>query len=180
MSKIGKQPITVPQGVTVAIDGRDVLVKGPKGELSFVVPAKISVDQNDSEIVLALQQDNKITRSLWGLWRSLLANAVKGVSEGYEMQLELVGVGYRVQSKGTALELELGLSHKIVFEPMDGVALETEKGVITVKGIDKQKVGQTAAKLRGLRPPEPYKGKGVRYVGEVVKLKPGKAAKVGA
>ena len=179
MSKIGKLPIQIPSNVTITIDGKNVAVKGALGELSYVLPESIELEQRENELVVVPKDESRQTKAFWGLWRSLLANAVEGVSKGFEKRLELVGVGYRVQKKGTGLELEVGFSHKVNYEPRDGVTLDIEKGTIIVKGIDKQKVGQVAAEIRAVRPPEPYKGKGIRYVGEVVKLKPGKTAKAG-
>ncbi len=179
MSKIGKLPIQVPAGVTITVDGKTVTVKGSLGELSYVLPESIDINQSENELTVVPKDEARQTRAFWGLWRSLLANAIEGVSKGFEKRLELVGVGYRVQKKGSGLELEVGFSHKVSYESREGVTLDIDKGTIIIKGIDKQKVGQVAAEIRAVRPPEPYKGKGVRYVDEVVKLKPGKTAKAG-
>lgn len=179
MSKIGKQPIQLMPKVTVTIDGNHVVVAGPLGTLAYDKPESLDVKVVDGKLLVTPAQTGEGVAALWGLWRSLLANAVQGVSEGFKIQLELVGVGYRVQKSGEGIELEVGFSHKVPFVATDGVTLEVEKGVITVKGYDKQAVGQVAANIRRVRKPEPYKGKGIRYVGEVVKLKPGKAAKAG-
>lgn len=179
MSRIGKQPIQLKQGVSVEMNGSDITISGSKGSISNTVPNVISVEQEGDTLVVAPASKTKSAKEMWGLWRTLLANAVDGVSEGFSKELELVGVGYRVQTKGNAIELAVGYSHPVLYEPPEGITLEVEKGVIKVSGIDKQLVGQVAAEIRAVRSPEPYKGKGIRYVGEHVKLKPGKAAKAG-
>ncbi|MGC9470172.1 MAG: 50S ribosomal protein L6 [Bacteroidales bacterium] len=184
MSRIGKLPIPIPSGVTVDIDGNNlVTVKGPLGELKQQVDPVIKVHVKEGEIVLERPSEEKRHKSLHGLYRSLVYNMVVGVSEGFTIQQELVGVGYRAEAKGQLLELSLGYSHDVVFElpPEIKVEAKTEKRsnpVITLKSHDKQLLGHVASKIRSLRPPEPYKGKGIRYVGEQVRRKAGKAASV--
>ena len=182
MSRIGKQPVTLPKGVSVNV-GKDniVTVKGPKGELKQTIDRDITVEVKDNEINLSRPTDQIRHRAMHGLYRSLLSNLVKGVTDGYKKDLELVGVGYKATNAGNVLDLSLGFSHNIIFEiPKElKVATVTEKGknpMINLEGIDKQLLGQVAAKLRSLRKPEPYKGKGVKYVGEVIRRKAGKAA----
>jgi large subunit ribosomal protein L6 len=182
MSRIGKQPVIAPSGVTISV-GKDnvVTVKGPKGELKETVDRDITLEVKDGQITFARPTDQIRHRAMHGLYRSLVSNMVKGVTEGYERKLELIGVGFKAANQGNVLDLSLGFSHNIVFEvPKElKVATAQEKGqnpIITLEGIDKQLIGQVAAKLRSLRKPEPYKGKGVRYVGEVVRKKAGKAA----
>ncbi|WP_203568597.1 50S ribosomal protein L6 [Aestuariimicrobium ganziense] len=180
MSRIGKLPITVPSGVDVSIDGRNVEVKGPKGTLSHVVAEPITVSKNDEgQLEVARPNDERQSRSLHGLTRTLVANMVTGVTEGYEKKLEIVGVGYRVISKGPAqLEFNLGFSHPVVIDAPEGVTFTVETPTrFSVQGINKQVVGEVAANIRKLRKPEPYKGKGVRYAGEHVRRKAGKAGK---
>jgi large subunit ribosomal protein L6 len=182
MSRIGKQPVQVPAGVTVTV-GKDniVSVKGPKGELKQTIDRDITVEVKDGQVNFTRPTDQIRHRALHGLYRSIVSNLVKGVTDGYERKLELIGVGFKASSQGNILDLALGYSHNIIFEiPKElKVATAQEKGqnpIITLEGIDKQLIGQVAAKLRSLRKPEPYKGKGVRYVGEVVRKKAGKAA----
>jgi len=179
MSRIGKAPITVPSGVEVEIQGRQVAVKGPKGELDIKVPVDITVRQDGEEILVERSDDERRNRALHGLTRSLVNNMVLGVSEGFSKELEIVGVGYRAAAKGSnALELQLGFSHPVNVEAPDGITFDVpEPTRIIVSGIDKQVVGQVAADIRSYRKPEPYKGKGVRYLGEHVARKAGKAAK---
>lgn len=178
MSRIGRLPIAVPAGVTVSIDGRAVKVVGPKGELSLTVAAPIEVALEDGQVLVTRPDDERESRSLHGLTRSLIANQIIGVTDGYSKSLEVVGTGYRVQSKGSAVEFALGYSHPITVEPPAGISFEVEGNTkLTVRGIDKQAVGEVAANIRKLRKPEPYKGKGVRYAGEVVRRKAGKAGK---
>ena len=179
MSRIGKLPITVPSGVDVAIDDNLVTVKGPKGTLSHAVAAPITVEKSDDVLEVKRPDDERISRSLHGLTRTLINNMVVGVTDGYEKKLEIVGVGYRVLSKGpTQLEFQLGYSHSSTFNAPDGITFAVESATkLGVQGIDKQLVGETAAKIRKLRKPEPYKGKGVRYAGEQVRKKVGKAGK---
>jgi large subunit ribosomal protein L6 len=178
MSRIGKLPIAVPSGVDVSIDGRQVTVKGPKGSLSHSVAAPIEVAQEDGTLRVLRPNDERTSRALHGLTRSLIANMVLGVTQGYEKRLEIVGTGYRVMAKGSNLEFALGYSHPIVVEPPQGVTFTVEAPTrFTVSGIDKQQVGEVAANLRKLRKPDPYKGKGVRYAGEQIRRKVGKAGK---
>ena len=180
MSRIGRMPVPVPAGVDVTIDGRNIRVKGPKGELTHTVAEPISVERgDDGALVVTRPDDERESRSLHGLTRTLIANMVTGVTEGYEKKLEIVGVGYRVLSKGpTQLEFQLGYSHPIIFDAPEGITFTVDGPTrLGVQGIDKQLVGEVAANIRKLRKPEPYKGKGVRYAGEVVRRKVGKAGK---
>ena len=180
MSRIGKLPIPVPSGVEVNLDQSVVTVKGPKGQLSHTVAAPITVDRTEEGTIAVIRPDDeRESRSLHGLTRTLIANMVQGVTEGYEKRLEIVGVGYRVLSKGpTQLEFQLGYSHPIIFDAPEGITFTVDGPTrLGVQGIDKQLVGEVAAKIRKLRKPEPYKGKGVRYAGEVVRRKVGKAGK---
>jgi len=178
MSRIGRLPIPVPAGVTVTIDGRAVKVAGPKGELSLNVAAPIEVALEDGQVLVTRPDDERASRSLHGLTRTLISNQITGVTEGYSKGLEVVGTGYRVQSKGNSLEFALGYSHSITVDPPAGISFEVEGNTkVTVRGIDKQAVGEVAANIRKLRKPEPYKGKGVRYAGEVVRRKAGKSGK---
>ncbi len=179
MSRIGKLPIAVPSGVDVAIDGRDVTVKGPKGSLTLAVAAPIEVNRaEDGTLKVIRPDDERSSRALHGLTRTLIANMVTGVTQGYEKKLEIVGTGYRVVAKGANLEFALGFSHPVLVEPPEGVTFTVEAPTrFSVSGIDKQKVGEVAANLRKLRKPDPYKGKGVRYAGEQIKRKVGKAGK---
>src|SRR3954463_4281731 len=182
MSRIGKAPVSIPSGVTVTVGNDNVVaVKGPKGELKQPIDRDIKVAVKDGEITLTRPTDQIRHRALHGLSRALVANLVKGVTEGYAKRLELIGVGFKAANQGNVLDLSLGYSHNIIFEvPKElKVATAQEKGqnpTISLEGIDRQLIGQVAAKIRGLRKPEPYKGKGVRYVGEVVRKKAGKAA----
>jgi large subunit ribosomal protein L6 len=182
MSRIGKQVITVPAGVTISVGNDNVVtVKGPKGELKQAIDRDIKVEVKDGQASVIRPTDQIRHRALHGLYRALIANLVKGVTDGYAKKLELIGVGFKAANQGNVLDLALGYSHNIIFEVPKELKVATEqlKGqnpVITLEGIDKQLVGQVAAKLRSLRKPEPYKGKGVRYVGEVVRKKAGKAA----
>lgn len=179
MSRIGKIPVTVPSGVDVTIDGAQVTVKGPKGTLSHSIPTPITVDfGDDGALVVTRPNDERESRSLHGLTRTLLANLVTGVTAGYEKKLEIVGTGYRVISKGSSLEFALGFSHPVVVDAPEGISFAVEGPTkFTVSGIDKQQVGEVAANIRKIRKPEPYKGKGVRYAGEQVRRKVGKAGK---
>ena len=179
MSRIGKAPIPVPSGVEVSISGRQVAVKGPKGALDLEVPGEITVRQDGEEILVERPDDERVNRAMHGLTRSLVNNMMVGVSEGFRKELQIVGVGYRCIAKGTAaLELQLGFSHSVLVEAPDGISFEVpEPPRIIVSGPDKQVVGQVAADIRSHRKPEPYKGKGVRYLGEHVARKAGKAAK---
>ena len=178
MSRIGKAPIPVPGGVTVSINGSDIAVKGPKGELSRTVPEQVTVRQDGDTIVVERADDERASRSLHGLVRSLVQNMVTGVTDGFHKDLDIVGVGYRATPKGSGLELSLGFSHPVVVEAPDGITFNVPQPTrIEVHGIDKQLVGQVAANIRAWREPEPYKGKGVRYVDERVRRKAGKAGK---
>ena len=179
MSRIGRMPVVVPSGVDVAIDGSLVTVKGPKGSLSHTVVTPITVEKNDGVLTVTRPDDERESRARHGLTRTLVNNMVVGVTEGYEKKLEIVGVGYRVLSKGpTQLEFQLGYSHSITFNAPEGITFTVESPTrLGVQGIDKQLVGEVAANIRKLRKPEPYKGKGVRYAGEHIRRKVGKAGK---
>ena len=175
MSRIGKRTVEVPKGVTVTLDGQTVSVKGPKGERSWTVADEIEVTQGDDGLNLTMREDNQRSRAMWGLSRTLVDNMVVGVTTGFEKSLDLVGVGYRAAMKGNALSLQLGFSHDVDIQPPAGVTFAVPKQTeIKISGADKQAVGQIAAVIRKLRPPEPYKGKGVRYTGEKVRRKEGK------
>jgi len=177
MSRIGKKPIPVPTGVSVAMDGQTVRVEGPKGKLSQTVPAGVSVTLDSNVLTVARESDHRDVRALHGLTRSLLANMVHGVKDGFERKLDIVGIGYRAQLQGKNLQLALGYSHPVVFPLPDGVQAEVERQVsITLRGADKALLGQVAAKLRALRKPDPYKGKGIKYAGEHIRRKVGKKA----
>ena len=173
MSRIGRAPIPIPEGVTVEITGQKVVVTGPRGELRHTIVEPIRINREDDGTLLVTRPtDRGPHRALHGLSRTLVANMVEGVSNGYERQLEIVGVGYRAQLKGTTLEMAVGYSHPVTIEPPEGIAFDVPVPTqVVVRGIDKQAVGQIAAKIRQVRPPEPYKGKGIRYVGERVTLK---------
>lgn len=179
MSRIGKQPVGVPKGVNVAISGQEITVRGPKGQLNWVVPPSISVTMRDEKIIVERQDDAKPRRALHGLSRSMIANMVRGVTEGFRRDLELAGVGYRAQVQGSRVVFSLGYSHPVEFELPEGVTAEVDKKQtqISIMGIDKYVVGQTAANMRELRFPDSYKGKGVRFAGARMKLKPGKTGK---
>ena len=180
MSRIGKKPIAIPAGVDVKIDGSQVTVKGPKGQLSNTFNADMSIVMENSEIVVTRPSDNKEHRSLHGLTRTLIANMVEGVTNGYKKQLEVNGVGYRAQKQGKDLVMNLGYSHQVIMPEVDGITIEVpNNNSIIISGPDKQKVGQFAAEVREKRPPEPYKGKGIKYVDEHIRRKEGKAAKGG-
>jgi large subunit ribosomal protein L6 len=177
MSRIGKQPIEIPDGVNVAVDPGRVTVNGPLGELTQNVPARMTIDKEDGQLVVKRPTERGDDRALHGLTRSLVANMVEGVTKGFEKRLEIQGVGYRASLRGTALELNVGFSHAVVIEAPDGITFEVPaQNEIIVKGIDKQQVGEIAAEVRDVRPPEPYKGKGIRYQGEYVRRKVGKRA----
>lgn len=177
MSRIGKRPIEIPDDVEIKIEERLVKIKGPKGEMSKEIPLDIGIEIKGKEILLNPKRKTKKSGALWGLTRSLLYNDVKGVTEGFEKELELRGIGYRASvEKEKLLVLEVGFSHKVEIEVPEGIDVSVKKNIITISGIDKQKVGEVAAKIRKVRPPEPYKGKGIRYVGEKVRRKEGKKA----
>jgi large subunit ribosomal protein L6 len=177
LSRIGKTPIELPAGVSVSIDPGRVMVNGPLGELTQQVPQRMKIEQGDGELTVTRPTERGDDRALHGLTRSLVANMVEGVTKGYERKLEIQGVGYRAALRGTSLELSIGFSHPVVIEPRQGISFEVPTPTeVIVKGIDKQQVGQTAAEVRRVRPPEPYKGKGIRYEGEYVRRKVGKRA----
>ena len=175
MSRIGKKAVAIPAGVTVTLEGQTVTVKGPKGQLAWTVAEEIEVRQEGQELQLSKRADTGRAQAMWGLSRTLVNNMVTGVTQGYERTLELVGVGYRAAMKGQSLSMQLGFSHDVDIPPPAGVSFPTPKQTeIRISGIDKQLVGETAARIRRIRPPEPYKGKGVRYAGEQVRRKEGK------
>jgi large subunit ribosomal protein L6 len=177
MSRIGRKPIPVPDGVDVEIAPGRVAVKGPLGRLEQAVPTRMSIERQDGELLVTRPTDRGPDRALHGLTRTLVANMVEGVTNGFEKRLEIQGIGYRAQLKGEDLELALGFSHPVTYQPPAGIAFDVpQPTIVIVKGIDKQKVGQVAAEIRSVRPPEPYKGKGVRYAGEYVRRKVGKRA----
>lgn len=178
MSRIGNMPVDLPSGVEVKIDGSDVAVKGSKGELNRTFHERISFELDNGVVSVLRPDDTRESKALHGLSRALLHNMVLGVSEGFSKELEIQGVGYRAALKGQNLELQVGFSHPVLVEPQEGVTFEVpEPTRVIISGIDKEKVGQVAANVRGIRPPEPYKGKGIRYVGEYVRRKAGKAGK---
>jgi large subunit ribosomal protein L6 len=177
VSRIGKKPIQIPKGVTVTLSNGEVTVKGPKGELKETVHPEIGVEIKEQEVHVTRSSDEKNYRALHGLWRALIQNMIIGVTDGYLKKLEIVGVGYRAEMKGARLNLLLGYSHPILFAPPEGIKIEAPTQTnITISGAHKQLVGLVAAKIRSLRPPEPYKGKGVKYEGEYIRRKAGKAA----
>ncbi len=179
MSRIGKEPITIEEGLTVNIEGQTVKVKGSKGELEIVLPRKLSAEMKDNEIVISRDGEEKQTKSIHGTYRMIVANALNGVKEGFEKKLELVGVGYRARLEGTTLVMTLGWNHPIKIEPYEDIEIEVpDETKITIRGIDKQRVGEFAAKVRGMREPEPYKGKGIRYADEYVRRKSSKTSLV--
>ena len=178
MSRIGKQPISVPAKVQVAIDGSNIDIKGPLGELSHVLPALVMVEQEGETLLVKRQDESRLARQLHGLSRTLVANMVQGVSEGFKRRLEIQGIGYRAQVQGRNLNLTVGYSHPVQIVPPEGIQIAVENNTnVIVSGFDKELVGNIAAKIRDVRPPEPYKGKGIRYAGEVVRRKAGKAGK---
>lgn len=180
MSRIGKQPITIPAKVAVTIDGSKVLVKGPKGELSRTLSNNVIVSQQGEILQVTRRDDTRVSRQMHGLSRTLVANMVQGVSQGFQRRLEIQGVGYRAQVQGRNLVLNIGYSHQVQIVPPDGVQFAVENNTnVIVSGYDKEIVGNIAAKIRAVRPPEPYKGKGIRYAGEVVRRKAGKTGKGG-
>jgi large subunit ribosomal protein L6 len=177
MSRIGKLPIQIPSGVTITVGSEDVKVTGPKGELTVSLLSEVSVKVEDDQIVVARASDEANAKAQHGLIRSLLNNAVIGVTQGFEKKLEVNGVGFRLNGGGQEIEMSLGLSHSVKYKAADGVNLDVNKMTITISGIDKQAVGQAAAEIRSLKKPEPYKGKGIKYVDEVILRKAGKAGK---
>jgi len=178
MSKIGKKPVIVNSGVNVNITGQNVAVSGPKGQLSFVVPTGIKAELTDGQIIISQVKKNDVeTNALIGLTRAILNNLVKGVSDGFEKKLELSGVGYRAQASGNVLTLSVGYSHQVIIKADQSITFTVAENIITVAGSDKAMIGDVAAKIRAVRPPEPYKGKGIKYVGERIRRKAGKAAK---
>jgi large subunit ribosomal protein L6 len=181
MSRIGKKPVGIPDNTSVVVSGRTITTKGPKGELSFGLHPLVSVETNAGHVVVSRRDDSKLARSVHGLTRSLIANTIVGVTQGYERRLELIGTGYRVTKNDQGISMTLGFSHPVNVTPPQGITFDVEGNtMVIVRGANKQVVGQTAANIRAMRPPEPYKGKGIRYVGEYVRRKPGKQAKVGA
>ena len=176
MSRIGKKPITIPSGVDVKIDGSKIVVKGPKGELTRDLRPEISVEIKDNKIIFTLVKESKKNSAFWGLTRALVNNMVIGVTEGYLKKLQLEGIEYRVVPDGQGLVFQVGYSHPVKVAPEKGITFLVEKNIVSVSGIDKQQVTHTAAKIKKIRPPEPYKGKGIRYEGEVIKKKVGKKA----
>ncbi len=178
MSRVGKKPIKIPQGVEVLVEKQEVKIKGPKGELVQKINSKVKVEKKDGELRVSVDNpQDKRQRALWGLFTSLLNNMVEGVTEGFEKQLEINGVGYGAQLQGKKLVLKVGYSHLVDFDIPEGIDVKVEKNIVTVSGIDKQQVGEIAAQIRSVRKPEPYKGKGIKYVDEVIRRKAGKAAK---
>jgi len=183
MSRIGKKPVEIPQGVTVEIQEGKVKIKGPKGELSRVLPKEVKAEQKDNTIVVTRTGDSDKEKAIHGLYRTLLSNMVEGVTKGYEKKMEIVGVGFKFKANGNKLTLNVGFSHQVDFKGAEGITFEEEKeekNIFAIKGIDKELVGETAAKVRAIRPPEPYKGKGIRYHGEHIEKKAGKAAATGS
>lgn len=178
MSRIGNKPVVIPAGVTIDLKDNTVTVKGPKGELSYTFNQNITLVQNEGEVVFTRPDDTKENKTIHGTTRAVFNNMVVGVTEGFQRELELIGVGYRAQLQGKKLVLNVGYSHPVEFTPEEGIEIEVPSNTkVIVKGYDKQKVGELAANIRGVRPPEPYKGKGIRYVGEYVRRKEGKTGK---
>ena len=176
MSRIGKKPIEIPAGVLVRIEGQKVTVQGPKGELSRDFRPEVSLEQKENNVVVGLRSDSKLGRSLWGLTRTLISNMIQGVKQGYEKRLEIEGVGYRAELQGDVLSLSVGFSHPVKMKTPEHMTVAIDKNVLIITGIDKEQVGQFAARIRKVRPPEPYKGKGIHYQGEVIRRKLGKKA----
>ena len=177
MSRIGRAPIAIPAGVEVVVDGSTVTVKGAKGTLSRTMNSNITITKDGDTIVVTRPNDHKDNRSLHGLTRTLIANMIEGVSNGYKKELEINGIGYRAEVKGSTLVMKIGFSHDVIMDAPEGVSVEVNGNKVTVLGADKQKVGQFAAEIREKRPPEPYKGKGIKYVDEYIRRKEGKAGK---
>jgi len=177
MSRIGKKPVTIPEGVEVKVENDLIIVKGPKGELKQKLHPAINIEQKDNQILVTIKDIKSIEqKALWGLFSRLIQNMVTGVKEGFEKKLEVIGVGFRVSLQGDKLVLNLGYSHPIEFNLPAGIKAEVEKNLITITGIDKQQVGEIAAQIRRIKKPDPYKGKGIKYLDEIIKKKPGKAA----
>ncbi len=174
MSRIGKKPILILEGVEVKIDGQKVVVKGPKGELFKEFRPEVMIEIKENKIFISLQIENKQARALWGLTRALIANMVKGVTEGFEKKLEIEGIGFKAQVMGDTLELFIGFTHSVKIKAPENIKFLVEKNIITVSGFDLEKVSQTAAKIRKAKPAEPYKGKGIKYLGEIIRRKVGK------
>jgi large subunit ribosomal protein L6 len=177
MSRIGKQPITIPAGVTITVDEQAIVVKGPKGELSQFTMPGVNVKVDGDKVIVTRDSDEKEHRSKHGLLRTLINNMIVGVTQGFEKKLEINGVGYRVALAGSALKMNLGFSHEVIYELPEGIQAKVEQNTITISGINKQMVGQVAAEIRALKKPEPYKGKGIQYVGERILRKSGKSGK---
>jgi len=174
MSRVGKKPILIPENIEIKVDGQSITVKGPKGELVKQIRPEIKIEIKENKIFVIPQLETKKTKALWGTTRVILENMIKGVSQGYEKKLEIEGLGFRAQLKGENLLLDVGLSHPVEIKAVVGIKFEVEKNIITVSGIDKELVGQVAANIRKVKPSEPYKGKGIRYLGEVIRRKVGK------
>lgn len=182
MSRIGKNPVEIPQGVEVRLEKNKIIVKGPKGELTQEIHPKVSIEKKDNQIIVSIKNPvDKQERSLWGTFRKLISNMVEGVTEGFGKELDVVGIGYKVALSGKKLTLNVGFSHPVDYELPEGIEAKVDKNKITIIGADKQKVGQVASEIRKIRKPEPYKGKGIKYTDEIIRKKAGKAAKaVGA
>lgn len=181
MSRVGKKPLAIPSGVDIKIDAGTVRVKGPKGELTFVTNPRVTVTAEGGSVVVAVKDENYVKdRALWGLTRRLVENMIIGVTKGFQKQLEVNGIGYKVSIQGKILKLDVGFSHDVDFPIPEGLTVTVEKNVITIAGIDKQQVGEIASQIRRIRKPEPYKGKGIKYMDEVIVRKAGKAAKAGS
>lgn len=176
MSKIGRQPILIPEGVTANISGQSVSVNGPKGTIERTLPRMVSAEVKDGQILVSVKGSSKFSGAVHGTFRSILASDIKGVKDGWSKSLELVGTGFRAEVAGSTLSLTVGYSHPVKIEAPGGVSFRVEKTIVTVEGINKELVGQVSANIRAVRPPEPYKGKGIKYVDEVIRRKPGKAA----
>jgi len=177
MSKIGKQPIQIPEGVNIEIKGNEISIEGPKGKLIKTFPPEISIEKEGNQISVKFKGSrDKKKKALWGTWQRCIKNAIEGVNKGFEEELKIEGVGWRGEIKGEKLVLKVGFSHLVEISPPEGIKLSIEKNIIKISGIDKEKVGNIAAKIRGVKPPEPYKGKGIRYINEVIRKKAGKKA----
>jgi large subunit ribosomal protein L6 len=174
MSRVGKKPIKIPAGVEIKIEGLKITAKGPKGELSLDIPSVIDVKKEGEEILVSEKKQTKTSKAFWGTTRSLIFNIIEGVSNGYKRELQVKGVGYRAEMQGEGMTLKVGFSHPVVVDKVEGINFEVNKDIISVSGIEKELVGKVAAEIRSIRPPEPYKGKGIRYKDEVVVLKEGK------